>query len=77
MISNESGAHGRIVKVLDLGSRGLGFDSPGVLVMCQSLGQDLNLYHFHPAVMGTRWNENWYCVNFFSCRKCTVSSPEK
>ena len=33
--------------------------------------------HDHPWVMGTSWNENRYCVNGFSCRKCAAFSPRR
>ena len=36
------GAHGRVVKALDLRSRGLVFGSRATLVMCKSLGAALN-----------------------------------
>ena len=57
-------ARGRVVKELESRSRGLGFDSHGA-------GYALNP-HQHQAVMCTRWNENWYCVNRFSCRKAEI-----
>ena len=51
-----------MVKVLDLRSRGLEFDS------CS--------HSVYPVVMGTRWNEELVCGNVFSCRKCAAQGGE-
>ena len=55
---------------------GLGF-IPAALVMSKNLGQTLiHTTVVHPAVMGTTWNENWFCLNGYNCRYiCPALSP--
>ena len=54
---------GRVLKALDPRSRATGFDSCSAGHAC-ILGQALiYIASVQPAVMGTRWNENWYCGN--------------
>ena len=45
---------------------------PAELVICKSLGQALNP---HPAVIGTRWNEELVLCEWFQLRKmCIISN---
>ena len=58
--------------------KGVWVSIPAVLVICK---KTVNLWihtaPVHPALMGTRWNENLYCVNGYSCRKLRCVVPRE